>query len=113
MMGVGAHRNHAHPADLMGAGEWCCERRAACAEARLRSKAGVETRRTGHKRRDAVRARVLGYGQGAVVLHEFFGATFKNDPVVIDAIATANNRLPCAKRIIGEADARTEVLLVG
>src|SRR5580692_11174759 len=98
MMGVGAHANHAHSTDLMRAAEWRCEAGAACAEARARSKAGIETGRPGHKGGDAVRSGVLGDGQGAIVLHEFFGAAFKDDAVVIDTIAAANNRLPYAKR---------------
>ena len=112
-MGVGAHADHAYSSGLVGAAEWRREAGAACAEACFRSKAGIETGRSGHKGRDAVRSGVLRDGQGAIVLHEFFGAAFKNDAVVIDAIAAANNCSARAEGIIGETDARAEVLLVG
>jgi hypothetical protein len=103
MMGVGAHADHAHSACLMGAAEWRCEAGAACAEASLGSKAGIETERSGHKGRDAIRSSVLGDGQGAVVLHKFFGTAFKDDAIVIDAIAAADNRLPRAEGIVGRS----------
>lgn len=112
MMGVGAHADHAHSAGLMWAAERGCEAGAACAEACFRSKAGVETGRSGYKGRDAVGSGVLRDGQGAIVLHEFFGTAFKNDAVVIDAVAAADNRLARAEGIVRKANARAEVLLV-
>ena len=52
------------------------------------------------------------YGEGAVILYAF-GAGLEDDAVVVDAVAAADDGFAVAEGIVGEADARAEVLVVG
>src|ERR1700690_1474665 len=74
--------------------------------------AGGRRARARAAREGALRATILRYGECTVVLNALLTHHFKNEPVVIDAVAAPNYRLALSEWIVGKADARAEVLFV-
>ena len=115
VMRVWRDGDDAHSAGLCWAAEWRGQGGAAGSENAAWAK---HKPRLGWAARDRAakvhsEPAILRHRQRAVVLNALFAPDFEDDSIVVDAVAATNHRLTFSEGIVSEADARSEVFLVG